>query len=386
MSVHWLLLIRRLDAGGAQRQVVALAQALAVEGHKVTVAVYYPGGDLARALVAEGDVQVVSLTQNTGVLAPIVIVWNLVKLLHRSRVNVFYAFLPSSTVISALIKPFLPRRCILVWGIRAADMPLSEYSRKARLVYALQNRLWRSADCIFTNSKRARTVFIEQAGPQSRHRVFETNNILDTKEFSPSLERRRCYRQKHDIPRDATVVGFVGRLDPVKDPSLFLRASAYLLERFADVQILMVVPGNAEQTDALQSEIESLRLTSHIRCLDGESDMASYYNAIDLLILTSASESSPNVVLEAMACGRPIVASNVGDVASRLAGGGGIVVQERDPKAFAEAAATLLTDPDRSSNRALDHVRHVASGESVVRAMVDRLLGVGLSASMEDGQ
>ncbi len=328
-----VFLIRALDLGGSQRQVAALATGLARRGHAVEVLTYYPGGafeaDLRNAGVATR-----ALVARRSLLAPILLALRLVAHLRKAPPDALVAVLPSSTVLTAAVRPLLPKTMRLVWSIRAADMPLERYGWRARLVYRLQRRWLDRPDRIVANSERAARVLRDQPGPAPCREIALCANAIDTERFRPSDEPRSD---------DGPCVGFVGRMDPVKDPDLFLKIFARLAETRPDLRAAMLVPGDAAGREALQARADALGVSDRVEIRLSAEDMAGFYRALDLLLVTSVSESLPNVALEALACGVPVVSTDVGDVATAI-GPFGRVVTVRTPEDLAGAAADVLAD------------------------------------------
>jgi glycosyltransferase involved in cell wall biosynthesis len=134
----------------------------------------------------------------------------------------------------------------------------------------------------------------------------------------------------------------VARFDPQKDVSNFLEALAALSSAGTRFACLMVGTGMTTDNVALGLSIKARGLEDHIRLVGRRSDIPAIMNALDLLVLPSAyGEAFPNVVAEAMACGTPVTATDVGDSAS-IIGNTGWVVPPRDSGALADAIAKAL--------------------------------------------
>ena len=147
-------------------------------------------------------------------------------------------------------------------------------------------------------------------------------------------------------PAEPTLV-FVGRIDPLKDIETLLRAFALVRRAVPGARLRMFGPRESvtygRRCDALVSELE----LGGSAVFEGPvAAPAEAYRAGQVVLLTSISEGFPFAVLEAMACGRPVVATDVGGVAEAVAQAG-ILVPPRDPVAVAEATIALLGDPAR---------------------------------------
>jgi glycosyltransferase involved in cell wall biosynthesis len=143
-------------------------------------------------------------------------------------------------------------------------------------------------------------------------------------------------------------LGWVGRIDPLKDVKGLIRAMARVHQDEPNAELLLagIVPADRERYHqeclALCSE---LGLEDAIRFLGSVSDVADVYNRSDVVVLSSMSEAFPYTVIEAMMCGRPVVATAVGGVAEAV-GNAGILVDPGDPDQLAAACLRLLQSPE----------------------------------------
>lgn len=156
------------------------------------------------------------------------------------------------------------------------------------------------------------------------------------------------FREAGPEPQVPTLA-FVGRLDPLKDLLTLLRAFALVRERIpaARLRIYGAAPKGGEEYHAQCLALaEELELTGSVT-FEGQCDaVAQAYEASHVVVLSSISEGFPFSVIEAMVCGRPVVATEVGGVAEAI-GETGRVVPPRRPDEFARACVDLLTDHPR---------------------------------------
>jgi len=173
-------------------------------------------------------------------------------------------------------------------------------------------------------------------------KVSVIDNGIDIGRFRPGPEQRRLFRDSLDIAAGTALVGIVGRLDPMKDHRTFLEAAALMRREVADIRFIVVGSGASEQQRQLQELAAALHLERAIIWHEARDDVERVYNGLDVLVSSSAyGESFPNVVAEAMACGVPVVVTNVGDSA-RIVGSAGRVVEPRSARALSEAVLETL--------------------------------------------
>jgi glycosyltransferase involved in cell wall biosynthesis len=176
-------------------------------------------------------------------------------------------------------------------------------------------------------------------------RLTLITNGVDLKRFRP-VPRTPAFRAALDIPPDAPLVGFVGRLDHEKGPDLFMRAMAHAFHRHHDLHAVMV--GDGMLAGHLSDLATQLGLGPRLHMAGQREVDAEVYRSLDLLAQTSRSEGMPLVLLEAMACGVPAVAIAVGGVAEVIEHEAtGQIVGAGDWEGVGIKVARLLEQPER---------------------------------------
>jgi glycosyltransferase involved in cell wall biosynthesis len=175
---------------------------------------------------------------------------------------------------------------------------------------------------------------------------------VDTTEFAPDEERRVEARRELGIAEDELVVGMTANLSPEKDHPTFIRAAAELRRQEPRTRFVLLgarYPHRASTTESLWALARELGVPIgdailHRDAGDRVSDLA---QAFDVFWLTSTAEGIPTVVVEAMALGLPVVASDVGGVPEAvLDGKTGILVPAGDHRLFAQRTLELLYAPE----------------------------------------
>ena len=323
------LLIRSLNYGGSERQLVALARGLHERQYDVTVATFYSGGPLEGEL-REAGVKVRGLDKG-GRWDLLGFLFRLVRLLREEKPDILYGFLASPNTLSVLLKPiFLRTR--MVWGVRASNVNLDRYDWLSRLSYGVERRLARFADLIIANSRAGSSYAVANGFPKNKMVVIP--NGIDTERFRPDSEERRRVRAEWGLEEGEKLIGTVGRLDPMKGHATFLKAAAILSQKRGDVRFICVGDGPVDYGRELSALGEELGLTQRIIWAGLREDMPAVYNALDIATSSSYGEGFSNVIGEAMACGVPCVATDVGDSAW-IVGSQGLVVPPGNPEALA---------------------------------------------------
>lgn len=175
----------------------------------------------------------------------------------------------------------------------------------------------------------------------------------------------------------------VGQLEDFKGHIYLLKALTIILPRFPNVH-LVIVTHNARLLTEYQRFCEENRLDDHVEFVDSKAtdELASYYSKCDIFVQPSLVDNFPVTILEAMACGRPVVASNVGSVSEQLSDGSGILVTPGDFEDLARAIMLLIKDPQlrsRLGNQARNKIeslytyqlmceKHLAAYQKAIRS------------------
>ncbi|WP_374399955.1 glycosyltransferase [Niveibacterium sp.] len=256
------------------------------------------------------------------------------------------------------------------WSVRDTPDAAHGHSRFTRLTIALSRWYVGRVARIFNVSARSAAYCAERLGwPAERTEVLP--NGLDLSRFRPDPASREAFRAAQGWPTATPVVAMVARWSPVKNHRLFLEAAAALRAYQPEVRFVLIGKDLDAANATLAGWLAELGLPDAVALLGPRHDVEALYPAFDLLALTSKSEGFPNVLAEAMACGVPVVTTDVGDAAEIVGDTGSIVPPT--PQTFADALGRLLADPERAT-------RGLAARERIaVRYAID-----GIAARLAD--
>jgi glycosyltransferase involved in cell wall biosynthesis len=336
-----MFLIRSLDAGGAERQLVTLAAGLAGRGHAIRIVTCYAPGALAHGL-EERHVSHVSLGQSSA--------WNLLRPLSRLRrevqrwrPDVLHGYMPTSNLLSTFaVSARGPR---LVWGVRASGIEWNAYRPLVRATFGMTRLLASRPDLIIANSEAGRSFHVAHGYPG--HRIVVIPNGIDVERFRPDATARATVRAAWGVAPESTVIGVAARLDPMKDHATLLHAMAGSRATLPNVVLVCAGAGSSAMRQELEALGRALDVADRVRWFDAGGPVEQFYNACDVHTSASAfGEGFSNAVAEAMACGVPCVVTDVGD-SSLLVGDTGIVVPPRSPEALADGWRRMLSGDHR---------------------------------------
>ena len=330
-------LVRSLNYGGAERQLLVLAKGLRKRGHSVLLVVFYPHGPLQGDL-HDADLRVRALDK-LGQWDVLRFSRQLYRVLREEQPDVLQGCHGVANLMAIAMRRAVPGTTV-VCGIRSTSLEFDNYGWLTRAANRLADALRNAPDLFIANSRAALEEVVARG--YSRAKVVVIPNGIDTDRFAPDREAGRDLREAWGIPGDALLIGRIGRLDPMKDHATFLAAAADIARKRADVRFVCVGDGGAEMLAHLQALGRERGLDERLLWIPGQSNMKAVYNALDILCSSSAfGEGFPNVVGEAMACGVPCVVTDVGDSA-RVVGDPSCVVPRRDPMALSGRLMRLV--------------------------------------------
>ncbi len=215
-------------------------------------------------------------------------------------------------------------------------------SRKQRLARVIDKRLIRRARRIIAVSDHLVGDLVESGVPRERISLFPNAVLLD--DYPPAMPADLA-RQELGLAASSTCIGIVGRLSQEKRHDLFLEMAADLASSNPDV--VFIVVGHGPLQADLQHLADRLKFGNRVVFLGYRSDMQRIYAALNLLVLCSDTEGMPNVVLEAFAYGRPVVATRVGGVPEMITDGeNGLVVPAGQRAPLVAAVRALVNDAE----------------------------------------
>jgi glycosyltransferase involved in cell wall biosynthesis len=338
------IVITGLEVGGAE---TFLGELLRYRPADVEVRVYslISGGPVAERIEALG-IRVTGLQMQVG-RPSIRSLLSLTAYLREYRPAIVHTWLYHADLMGGIAAK-MARVPHVIWHLHNSDLSPDRVRRMTRLVVKACALLshW-IPDVILSCSEAA--VRAHRAQGYAADRFVVVPNGVDTERFVPSVEARAAIRAEFGFSDERCLIGLVARIDPQKNHRGFFEAARVFFERGGDADFLLVgrdvtpdhwqLPGWRDQTGHPERIVLAGRRT----------DVPRVMAALDVATSSSLGEAFPMVLIEAMACGVPLVATDVGDSALIIAGTG-IVVPPDDAAALAEAWSRLLTMP--SADRA----------------------------------
>jgi len=208
-------------------------------------------------------------------------------------------------------------------------------------------------------------------------RVWAVPLGRDTRLFHPKTYTRTAARRLLGLPTKPLTVGMLGRLDPQKGQEEFVRSIPAVLERYP--RTLFVIAGDETKNEPgyrqyVERLIRDLGIDRSVRMLAGMENVRPFFSALDIFVMPSHSETYGLVLVEAMAMGKPAIATNAGGVPEIVTDGEeGLLIPPRNPDALANTILRLIGD--RHLRRRLSrNARQRASQEFDSELCLDRFI------------
>ncbi len=328
-------LITGLNYGGAETQLVHLATRLKKRGWDVQVISMIPPVAYVEELKRAG-IHVYSLEMRRGVPDPRGL-FRLVKILRRERPQILTTFMYHVNLLGRLGGRIVGVP-IIISSIRNENFGGPTRDKIMRLTDWL-------ADVTVINSQLAGEAVIKRGVvPPKKLRII--SNGLEIDKFLWTLEQRLNVRKVLEINSTKTFLWIaIGRLEEQKDYPNLLEAFSIVLRERPDTFLFIVGQGPLESK--LKELAEELGINQKVSFLGLRRDISDLLAAADALVLSSAWEGLPNVVMEAMAASKPVVSTTVGGVRELISDGEtGYLVPPKAPKALAQAMIKLMDLPE----------------------------------------
>jgi glycosyltransferase involved in cell wall biosynthesis len=317
-----LHLITSLERGGAQTNLAMLVRSMDRARFAPLVVSLIEDGAVAAEL-AQAGIPVQGLGMRRG-MPSVAALLRLRRIIAAERPDLVQSWLYHADLLGLAATAFSGPP--LAWNLRNSEIA------QAKLVRRLLAHLSSWPAAVLVNSA-AGQRFHQAIGYRPKRWEIVPNGF-DVALFRPDAALRSRERRRLGIAAAQPVIGMVARVDPMKDHATFLAAAEGVAAARGDAAFLLVGAGTERLTLPAS-------LAGRVHALGERANLQEILPALDLMVLASLGEGFPNVIGEAMACGVPCVASDVGDAAAIIADTG-TVVPRRDPVALAGAILALL--------------------------------------------
>jgi glycosyltransferase involved in cell wall biosynthesis len=377
-----------------------LAKALAMKGHEVHVIAQ--GTGRGRDFVDSNGVYVHEIStlpwrKDIPFLSHFIYLFNAWRKL-RTLIKQYHIKVVDAYVFSAHgFFPSLFKQIPLVLQVHAWSEMFLKTKNYSKLLQFLglkataymENFSLKRADKIIVTSPQTYKYFIEEKGfsEDKITMVWDSRIDLNKFRFVPS-----DIRSRYDLPSDANVVLYVGTLDFRKGIHILAKAMPKVIKHFPNTFFVLVgkdtstAPGGNSFKQYLLSYTRRNDITENIRIIEeflSEEDLVKLYSTCDVFVLPSLWEGASMTIPEAMACNRPVVATETGNAVA-LKGASPVlkVVPIGDSKTLAQAIVEILSIPKEEREQLATFHRHIVEERFSFEQMIDQILSVYKEAIM----
>ena len=310
-----LFTISELTLGGAQKQVIELARQLVRHGHDA--AIYTLNAEVPRAKELDGSGVDLVVDQKKRKLDPAVL-WRLRRFIGEWRPDILHGFLFDGDIYARL--------AAFGTGLPVLNSERSDNYRLSRLQYLTHRATRALADGLVANSHSG-SAFAQRLYGFAPERCHVVWNGLRPEELERQAARRGCYKTEFFGTDTVKVACLVGAIKPAKDYHLAIDAAAELVRADPAWRVLFVgdsLAGSAYQggphSDSTGYKASVMRhfagrgLEDRVKFTGARADAPAIVAQSDVLFMTSCREGFPNVVLEAMVLGVPVVSTDYSDI------------------------------------------------------------------------
>jgi glycosyltransferase involved in cell wall biosynthesis len=329
--------INVLTVGGAEQQLLELVKLLDKRRFEPIVLALAPGGPLEPEFKAVPDVELISLKRKGRF--DFSCLFSIIRIIRKRNVDIVQPFLTPANLFG-LLAGFLCRTPVKIMTRRPGVEP-KDVSFGYHLYFKAETFLARFVDIVVPNSEAGRVFMTGKGVRPERIRVIP-NGLNLTRLMNDRLPLEEA-RRKINLPLNARVIGTVGRLAPKNAHTFLIQAAALVKEKMPDVKFALV--GDGPLRASLENQAKELGVSDSVIFFGERRNIGIYFSAFDVAVLTSRLEGCSNCLIEAMAMGKPVVATAVdGNREIVEHGQNGLLVPFGNPEAVAEAILTLIDD------------------------------------------
>ncbi len=354
------------QGGGAFTYVLTLAREIPREVAHVEIIFFIPG-------------PVEKLARELGIMTTVIskkmpldpsLIWRLSAYLKKNMIDLMHTHTLNGNFYGRFAAALAGIPTVTTMHGYMDELSAKNLNSRARLFYRVDRLMWPMSSKFIAVTPGIGKRLMQQGMAAGKVEVIA--NAIDLP--------RRGHTAEPDIRRDlgirpsSTVVTIVGRLVPVKNHDLFIRAAKDVLEKAPDTQFL--IAGDGPLAEKLKGLSDGLGIGENVIFAGWRNDMGNIYAATDILVLCSSSEGLPFAILEAMAHGKAVIATDIKEIGEVVINGDtGLLVPPGDVGALAGAIAKLVKDP-LLRKRLGSGGRALVEKNFSVKTMVNRVLGI----------
>lgn len=352
-QIDVLHVISSLGSGGAEGMLTRLAIQQKCAGLNVAVIHFGENTSFNTKLLSNAGISVYTfqLTSKVHVLSTL---WRLCATAYSLKPRVLQSWMYHADCLTIILRGFLGRRVKIFWNVRNTDIPQRGWSITRLIIYLNSFFSYLIPTKIIYCAERARFAHEKKLFNKKKSRVIPNGFA-----FSDKI-KKRDFQSKEKV-----TIGMLARYDYLKNHEAFIKLMGKLISR-GTKEYFGIVQGNGVNVNRnLINLLKTLKLTDYVQLFGHTNDVDSFFDAIDILVIPSRSEGFPNVAIEAIRHGCPVVGFDVGDL-RMIIKNEGCVVKMNDLDQLVRKIEKYFDLPENKQTRlSEENLSHVISNFSI---------------------
>ena len=359
-NMNILYVVTSLDVGGTQKMLYETIKNMDRDKYQIVVCSLKKGGIYGKIL-SDLDIKIISLKMNnrSGLLNIFIFIPSVLKLskiIHKEKIDIVHSWLFQANIISRISARLAGVNRVI------SSVRVMEQEKKWQLsIERITSNLCKK---IIVNSRALKNFLLEKNVADSEKIEVIYNGI----EVSENSDKRNIFKEL-GLKENEKIIGTVGRLHKQKGIEYFLESAKIILPSVG-FSLKFIIVGDGPERKKLESKARRLGIKNEVLFTGIREDAINLISIMDIFVLPSLWEGTPNVVLEAMLWGKPVISTEVGGVPELIENQvDGILVKPGNPVALADAVLQALKNERESIQmgiRAKEKVKKYFSIEKMV--------------------
>jgi len=334
--------IHRLDVGGLENGLVNLINNMPDNKYRHIIICMTEYTDF-RYRIKKDDVKFYQLNKRDG--KDIFLLYRMWRLLRKIKPDIVHT--RNIGTLECTFPAFLAGVRFRVHGEHGRDMADIDGTNKK---YIFLRKIFRPFICKYIALSRDLENWLKESIEIPENKIVQLYNGVDIDKFSPKEKKRQIIPTKFLQGNKVKVIGTVGRISAEKDQFSLVNALHVLFEKNPDAKntLILVIVGDGPLFSELEELVKRKELQSHVWLSGSRDDIAGLLSEMDIFVLPSLGEGISNTILEAMASGLPVVATNVGGNPELVEEGvTGLLIPPANPVVMASALQNYIDEPEK---------------------------------------
>jgi len=331
-KIEILYIIPKMEIAGTEQHLINLVSNLNSRRFEPLVCCLKGLGKLGELFKKSGG-NIVCLNRRS-VYSPRIMI-DIHRLIKRDRFDIVHTYLFGFHYLAGI-----PAKLVKVPTVISSRRQLATWKKKHHIILEkLGNRF---SDKVIACSNAVRDFSLKQENLYPE-KIITIYNGIDIRKFHPRAKAGSLLSE-FNLNDSIPIIGIVANCSSVKDHNTLLEA-LNIVKKEANHAFKCLLVGDGPLKEGLKLKVKNLKLENNVIFLGKRDDIPELLSVIDLFVLTSKVEGLPNVILEAMACGKPVITTSVGGIPEVIIDReSGILVSPQNPNTLAEAIVDLLND------------------------------------------